>query len=65
MKDRMEWMLRLLTFAAAFVVGVTLARIVSSVFGQLLFGLLRWIVFIYVCLVLAEIYRRIDRWMFP
>lgn len=65
MKDRMGWMLRLLTFAAAFVVGVTLARIVSSVFGQLLFGLLRWIVFIYVCLVLAEIYRRIDRWMFP
>ena len=54
----MKNIVRLLTFAIGLMIGGVLAYMLSSVFG-----LLRWLVFVIVCLFLGEIIYRIDKWI--
>lgn len=54
----MKNIVRLLTFAIGLMIGGVLACMLSSVFG-----LLRWPVFVIVCLFLGEIIYRIDKWI--
>lgn len=54
----MKNIVRLLIFVIGLMIGGVLAYMLSSVFG-----LLRWLVFVIVCLFLGEIIYRIDKWI--